>query len=191
MTGKDWDTALVVRANELLVEVRRYHADAEATRLQLASAATMITRKVDELPQAITQSIQVSLQQRSSVSEHPALSQRLDRSTRALSDLATQLQSAGTSFLNYWHRVALLILISSTLAAALATAWSLRNYREAMRLSMQAAAMQLTVTQLRSAGGDAQIKPCVDSEGRKRLCIRVDESAGKFKDSYAALAIAP
>lgn len=191
MMGKDWDTALVIKANELLVEVRRYHADAEATRLQLATAATTVTRKVDELPQAITQSIQAALQQRSSVSEHPALSQRLDRSTRALGDLATQLHSSGISFLNYWHRIALLILISSTLAAALATAWSVRNYREAMRLSTQATAMQSTVTRLENAGGHAQLKPCVDLEGRKRLCVRVDESAGKFKDSYAALAIAP
>lgn len=191
MTGKDWDAALVIRANELLMEVRRYHADAEATRLQLASAATTITRRVDELPQAITQSVQASLQQHSFGSDQPVLSQRLDRSTRALGDLATQLQSSGTSFLHYWHRVALLILISSALAASLTAAWSVRNYKEALRLSAQAAAMQTTVAKLEKAGGAALIKPCVDPSGRQRLCVRVDESAGRFQDSYAALATAP
>ena len=191
VTEKDWEAALVVRANELLAEVRRYHADAEATRLQLASAASTITRRVDELPQTISQSIHASLQQQSSSAGQPVLSQRLDRSTRALGDLATQLQSSGTSFLHYWHRVALMILISSALAAALTAAWTVRNYREALRLSAQAAAMQLTVAQLRNAGGSAQVKPCVDSAGRQRLCVRVDENAGRFKDSYAALHLAP
>ena len=188
MTGKDWDAALVLRANELLAEVRRYHADAEATRLQLASVAMTITRKVDELPQSIAQSIQLSLQQHSFNTEQPVLSQRLDRSTRALGDLATQLQASGASFLHYWHRVAVVILLSSGLASALIAAWGVKNYREALRLSMQASTLQQTVNQLEKAGGNAQVKPCVDSSGRQRLCVRVDESAGKFQDSYAPLA---
>ena len=191
MTTKEWDSALAVRANELLGEVRRYHADAEATRLQLASAATAITRRVDELPQTIAQSVRTALQQHPLATEQPVLSQRLDRSTRALGDLATQLQSSGTSFLHYWHRVALLILISSALATALTAAWSVRNYREALRLSSQAAAMQLTVTQLRNAGGDAGLKSCIDSSGRQRVCVRIDESAGTFQESYRALPLAP
>ncbi len=188
MTGKDLDASLVLRANELLAEVRRYHADAEATRLQLASAAMTITRKMDELPQSITQSIQLSLQQHSFDSEQPVLSQRLDRSTRALGDLATQLQSSGASFLHYWHRVAVVILVSSALASALTAAWGIKNYREALRLSKQASSLQQTVIQLEKAGGKAQVKPCVDPAGRQRLCIRVDESAGKFQDSYVAIA---
>ena len=188
MTGKDWDAALVIRANELLAEVRRFHVDAEATRLQLASAAMTITRKVDELPQSITQSIQASLQQHSFHNEQPVLSQRLDRSTRALSDLATQLQSSGASFLHYWHRVAVVILLSSGLASALIAAWGVKNYRDALQLSLQASALQQTVTQLEKAGGNARVKPCVDAAGRQRVCVRVDESAGKFQDSYAAIA---
>ena len=188
MTGNDWDAALVVRANELLAEVRRYHVDAEATRLQLASTAMTITRKIDELPQSITQSIQLSLRQHSFDSEQPVLSQRLDRSTRALGDLATQLQSSGASFLHYWHRVAVVILISSGLASAMISAWGVKNYKEGLRLSMQASSLQQTVAQLEQAGGNAKVKPCVDSSGRQRLCVRVDESAGKFQDSYVAIA---
>lgn len=184
----DWDTTLVARGNELLAEVQRYHVDAEATRLQLASVATTIARKLDELPTSVAQSINQALQQQSLNVEQPVLSQRLDRSTRALSDLSMQLQSSGASFLHYWHRVAVVILIASALASALLAAWGGKNYRDVMRLSTQAATLQQTIVQLEKNGGNARLRPCTDASGRKRLCIRIDHNAGTFRDSYAAIA---
>jgi hypothetical protein len=186
--GQNWDAALVIRANELLAEVRRYHVDAEATRLQLASAAALITRKVDDLPASIRQSVEESLQQDTFNAERPIIAKRLDLSTRMLNDLTTQLHASGLSFLRYTRRASTLILLAGVAAGAITTWWASVNYAEVVRLSAQITMLRQTVDQLERTGGRAVVRTCSDTAGRSRICVRVDESAGKFKDSYYAIA---
>ncbi len=78
MGYENWDAALVIRANELLTEVRRYHADAEATRLQLSSSAASIARKVDELPVLVRQVVETCFEQDASSAERATVAKRLD-----------------------------------------------------------------------------------------------------------------
>ena len=184
MGTDNWDAALVMRANELLVEVRRYHVDAEATRLQLASAAASMTRKIDELPLAVRHVVEDSLRQDALFAERPLLVHRLDRASRMLDQLAKQLNDSGLSFLTRarWISASLILAgISGGLAMAL---WAGINGAKASRLSAEISELQKTVHQLQETGGQAILKPCVDSFSRARLCVRVDEGAGKSKDSY-------
>jgi hypothetical protein len=185
--GHNWDAALVIRANELLAEVRRYHVDAEATRLQLVSAAALITRKVDDLPASVRQSVEESLQQDTFNAERPIIAKRLDLSTRMLSDLTAQLHASGFSFLRYARRTSTLILLIGVVAGIMTAWWATINYSEVLRLSAQISTLRQTVDQLERAGGRAVIRTCADAAGRSRICVRVDESAGKFKDSYYAI----
>lgn len=184
MGTDNWDAALVMRANELLTEIRRYHVDAEATRLQLASAAASMTRKVDELPSTVRRSVEESLRQDALIAERPVLVHRLDQASRMLDQLATQLNSSGLSFLARARRISLMLVLAGIIVGLAMTLWAASNGAKALKLSAEISELQNTVTQLREAGGQAIVKPCVDSSSRTRLCVRVDEGAGKSKDSY-------
>lgn len=184
MGHNNWDAALVIRANELLAEVRRYHVDAEATRLQLASIAASIARKVDELPITVRQLVEESLQQDTLNAERPIIAKRLDLSTRMLNELTTQFHGSGLSFLRQIRRASTLMVCSCAAVGVVTTWWSVDRIAEAVRISNQIASMQKTVSQLQQAGGQAAVRACVDSSLRNRLCVHIDESAGKPKDSY-------
>lgn len=184
MGHNNWDAALVIRANELLDEVRRYHADAEATRLQLASAAASIARKVDELPATVRQLVEDALQQDAFNADRPIIAKRLDLSTRMLNDLSAQLHGSGLIFLRHIRRASILMLVACSGISVVSTWWSFSRASDVMQLSSEILKMQKTVFQLQQAGGQIVVKECMDSSSRYRLCVRVDESAGKFKDSY-------
>jgi hypothetical protein len=184
MGQNNWDAALVIRASELLDEVRRYHVDAEATRLQLASAAASIARKVDELPATVRHVVEESLKQDTLNAERPIIAKRLDISTRMLGDLSLQLHTSGLLFLRHVRRSSILIFVGCAVITFLSAWWSIAKTSEVMRLSSQILIMQKTVSELRQAGGQSVVKPCIDSFSRSRLCVLVDENAGKPKDSY-------
>lgn len=184
MGTDNWDAALVMRANELLVEIRRYHVDAEATRLQMASIAASMKRKVDELPATVRQVVEEALQQDSLINERPALVQRLDRSTRMIEELADKFNSSGLSFLTQSRRVSIILITSGVLAFMVATAWATINGAKAIRLTSEIANLQKTVSQLQSSGNQSPIKTCIDSFSHPRLCVRIDENVDKPKDSY-------
>jgi hypothetical protein len=188
MGHANWDAALVIRANELLEEVRRYHVDAEATRLQLATAAASITRKVDELPATVRRLVEESLQQDTFNAERPIIARKLDLSTRMLNDLAAQLQGSGMQFLRHARLTSTAILIVSALAGMAMAFWTATSVAEAARLTTQISTLRQTVTQLENAGGRAVVKPCLDAASRSRLCVQIDENAGKMKGSYYVIA---
>lgn len=145
MGHNNWDAALVIRANELLAEVRRYHVDAEATRLQLASAAISITRKVDELPTTVRQLVEESLQQDTLNAERPIIAKRLDLSTRMLNELTTQFHGSGLAFLQHVRRSSTLMTFCCAAVSVATTWWSADRIVEALRISNQISAMQRTV----------------------------------------------
>jgi hypothetical protein len=188
MGHANWDAALVIRANELLEEVRRYHADAEATRLQLASTATLIARKVDELPHTVRRLVEESLHQDTLNAERPIIAKRLDSSSRLLNEVATQLHESGSRFLKYARIASATILLLSGLSGIAMIAWIASTSSEAVRLSTEVSTLRRTVSQLEEAGGRAVVRPCIDSALRPRTCIRIDESAGKTKDAYYMIA---
>lgn len=184
MVQNNWDAALVIRANELLDEVRRYHVDAEATRLQLASAAASIARKVDDLPTAVRHMVEESLQQDALNAERPMIARRLDLSTRMLSDLSSELHTAGLLFLRHIRLSSVVTLVASAFIIVSSFWWAVVKASEAARLSSEILVMQKTVAELRQAGGQLVVRPCIDSFARSRLCVHIDENAGKLNDSY-------
>lgn len=184
MGTDNWDAALVMRANELLVEIRRYHVDAEATRLQLASAAASMKHKVDELPLTVRQVVEEALHRNSLIDETPVLVQRLDRSSRTIEELSKQLNSSGFSFLSQSRRISMVLIFSGVAAFLAATAWATINGAKAVKLTAEISELQRTISQMQNASNQAPIKTCIDSFSHPRLCVRIDESAGKPKDSY-------
>lgn len=183
MGYEKWDAALVIRANELLTEVRRYHTDAEATRLQLSSSAASMARKVDELPTAVRQVVEACFEQDASNAERTIVAKRLDMSTRMLNEISTQFHGSGIAFLGHARRASLMIFVCAAISAVAAW-WSLDRVAEALRLSNEINDMQKTMGYLQQVGGRAVFKPCVDAASRPRLCVRIDEHAGKQKDAY-------
>lgn len=184
MGTDNWDAALVMRANELLVEIRRYHVDAEATRLQLASAAASMTRKLDELPATVRLVVEDALLQDASIAERPVLVQRLDRSSRMLDELAKQFNNSGLLFLSQSRRISMALTFTAIVVGISAAFWTTVNGARTLKLTTEILELQRTIDQLQGAGNQTPIKTCFDSLSRPRLCVRIDEDAGKPKDSY-------
>jgi hypothetical protein len=183
MGYENWDAALVIRANELLTEVRRYHADAEATRLQLSSSAASIARKVDELPVLVRQVVETCFEQDASSAERATVAKRLDLSTRMLGELSTKLHGSGMAFLRQARRASTVIFVCAAISSA-AVWWSLDKVARTMHLSTEISDMRKTIDHLRQAEMHGAVRTCIDSSSRSRLCVRIDEKAGKQKDSY-------
>jgi outer membrane murein-binding lipoprotein Lpp len=184
MGRENWDAALVMRANELLTEIRRYHVDAEATRLQLASAAASISRKVDELPSTVRQVVEESLHQDSLIAERHLLTQRLEHSSRLLNELSSKFNNSGLSFLATSRRLFVMLILSSVAIGMAATVWAMISGAKVIKLSTEISELQEAFVQLGNSGSQPPIKTCVDSFSRLRLCVRIDDVTGKSKDSY-------
>lgn len=182
METDNWDAALVMRANELLVEVRRYHVDAEATRLQLASAAASMTRKVDELPAAVRQVVEEALHSDSSIADRALLAQRLDRSSRMLDELANQFSSSGLLFLKRSRRASMILIFIGVVIGIAFGFWAVVNGARIIRISAEILNLQESVMQLRSnQNNDNQpmIKTCFNSSRSANLCTGIDEISVK------------
>lgn len=185
------ESALMDKASELLEEMRRDHADAEVLRVHLASTATRVATRLEELPVQIRRLLEEAHASSTPAPELRELRDRLEVATRRLESLSGRINTDTTSLLHMSQRMAVLLMGLSMITSLGVVGWFAHLQREAAQLNQEVATLEATAKRLEKEGGRAAVRECVDSEGRQRLCVRVGAPSGTAGDQYYFLQSGP
>ena len=168
-----------VTAGVLLEAAQNQQKIAEASFAKLDALAKI----VGELPQGALPELKASIE--------GAIRKELAEARQEIQRLTESLRKAhahlGQTLLYYGGAVVLIAVV----AVAVMLLWALPAPGEMVRLRDEKAQLQASIADLAKRGGRIQLRPCVRTDAKSRLCARVDPAGGTFNEhgeTYMVLA---